>query len=142
MGLENSFRGIGRFTKDPELRHTQQGTAVCTVNIAMNEAWTDNDGNKQEIATFIPHVFWGKRAETVEKYCHKGSLVATEGPLRTRSYDQDEITRYVTECRVNFIKFLDPAPKQNAPDQGEVTKDGTVVGEQEPITIPEDDIPF
>ena len=144
MALENSFRGIGRFTKDPEIRYTPQGTAVTTVNLAMNESWNNNDGEKQEIATFLACVYWGKRAETVGQYLHKGSLVAVEGPLRNRSYKlDDDIERFVTECRVNFIKFLDPAPKgSQAPPQGQVTPDGVVIGEEEPITIPEDDIPF
>ena len=87
---------IGRLTRDPELRRTQQGDAVTSFTLAVNRNYTAKEGQQQ--ADFINCVVWRKQAENVEKYCSKGSMVGVEGRLQSRSYDNAQGQKvFVTE---------------------------------------------
>ncbi len=136
--IENSHSGMGHLGQDPILRHTTQGTAVTTLSVAMNEKYKNGEGDLKEITTWMPIQVWGPNAENACKYLHKGSLIAWEGSMRLRSWeDKEGVKRWVMECRANTIKYLDPAPDR--PKQAPTPDDA----EQEaPIAIPEDDIPF
>ncbi len=93
---------IGRLTQDPELRYTQNGTAVATFTVAVNRKF------KRDEADFIPVVVWNKTAENCANYLGKGRLVAVEGRLQIRSYEtQDGQRRRVTEVVAEEVKFLD-----------------------------------
>ena len=96
----------GNITRDPELRNTPGGTSVTDIGVAVNEHWTDNEGNKQEKAHFFDVTVWGKQAESVCQYLKKGDLVAVEGSLRQdRWTDTDGKNRsrvIVTAERVQF----------------------------------------
>ncbi len=95
---------IGRLTQDPELRYTQNGTAVATFTVAVNRKF------KRDEADFIPVVVWNKTAENCANYLGKGRLVAVEGRLQIRSYEtQDGQRRRVTEVVAEEVKFLDKA---------------------------------
>ena len=95
---------IGRLTKDPEVRYTQQGTAVGTFTLAVDRR-VQKDKPKE--ADFIPCVVWGKTAEVVGNYCKKGKQVGVEGRIQVRSYDaKDGTKRYVTEVIVNDLELL------------------------------------
>lgn len=122
---------IGRLTKDPELRYTQNGTAVCTFTLAVNRAFTKEG---EQSADFINIVVWGKIGENSAKYLSKGRQVAIEGKLQVRSYDGDDgKKRYVTEViaeRVEFIGSGDKKTQRNDDDFGTE------------IEISEADIPF
>ena len=96
---------IGRMTRDPELRRTQNGSAVTGFTLAMNRP-KRNDEEQQ--ADYISCVVWNKIAENVERYCSKGSLVGVEGRLRSRSYDNAQGQRvYVTEVVCDSVQFLE-----------------------------------
>jgi single-strand DNA-binding protein len=91
---------IGRLTKDPELRYTATGTAVCTFTLAV-------DRQKKDEADFIPIVTWKKIAESCGKYLVKGRLVAVCGRIQVRNYENKEgKRRYVTEVIGDEVKFL------------------------------------
>lgn len=102
---------VGRMTRDPELRRTQNGSAVTSFTLAINRP-KRNDEEQQ--ADYISCVTWNKVAENVEKYCSKGSLVGVEGRLRSRSYDNAQGQRvYVTEVVCDSVQFLETKLETN-----------------------------
>lgn len=81
---------IGNLTRDPELKYTPQGTAVCTFGMATNREWTDASGQKQEDAQFHRLVAWGKLGEICAEILHKGRKVYIQGRLQTRNWQTKE----------------------------------------------------
>ncbi|MDC2866790.1 single-stranded DNA-binding protein [Bacillus sp. CGMCC 1.60114] len=98
---------VGRLTKDPDLRYTPNGVAVATFTLAVNRAFTNQQGERE--ADFINCVIWRKQAENVANYLKKGSLAGVDGRLQTRNYDgQDGKRVYVTEVLAENVQFLEP----------------------------------
>lgn len=96
---------IGRLTKDPELKTTPTGVATTTFTVAVDRNFTNQQGQRE--ADFLNCVAWRKQAENISRYCTKGSQVAVEGRIQTRSYDaQDGSKRYVTEIICDNVTFL------------------------------------
>lgn len=102
----NRWVGIGHLGKDPEVRFTQGKQAVANFSIAINEAWTDKDGKKQEKVEWIRIVVWGRQAETCGEYLKKGRQVGVEGRLQTREYEKDGEKKYMTEIVADRVEFL------------------------------------
>lgn len=104
----NKWCGTGRLTKDPELRHTQGGTAICSFSIAVNYTYVSN-GEKKTQPSFFNCVAWAKLGETINTYMHKGSRIGIEGRLQQRSWEDKDTgaKRYATEIVVDSIVFLD-----------------------------------
>jgi len=97
---------IGNLGQDPELRHTQSQTAVCTLSIATTEKFTKND-EKVEETEWHKVVVWGKQAENCAKYLAKGKSVMVEGKIQTRNWeDKDGVKRYTTEIVAQSVQFL------------------------------------
>lgn len=93
----NEVTIMGNLGKDPELRHTQGGTAVATLNIATSRAWT-KDGVKHEETEWHRVVVWGKAAEATAEHKKKGDQILVKGYLRTQKYtDAKGIDRWSTE---------------------------------------------
>lgn len=108
---------VGRLGKDPELRKTTTGKAVCSFSVATSEQWTTN-GQKQEHTEWHNVVVWGPQAEACGKYLTKGKEVYVEGSSRTRNYDdKDGNKRYITEIIANRVQFLG-APGGGREDSG------------------------
>lgn len=102
---------IGRLSRDPELRHTTNGTAVCQINVAISRPVSQG---KNPETDFINVTVWNKPAENVARYLSKGRQVAIEGRIQTRSYDNNEGKKvYVTEVIANNVEFLGSANDQN-----------------------------
>ena len=98
---------IGRLTKDPEVRYTSSNRAVCQFTIAIDRPFT-NQASGQREADFINIVAWDKTGENVGKYMTKGRLVAVEGRIQTRNYENNEGRRvYVTEVVASNVQFLE-----------------------------------
>jgi len=115
----NKVQLIGNLTRDPELRYTPQGTAVCTFGLATNRAWTTEAGEKREEAEFHRIVAWNKLAELCSQLLFKGRRVFVEGRLQTRSWvGQDGGQRQVTEIVIEDMIILD---SRRAP--GEATEE-------------------
>ena len=96
---------IGRTTKDVDLRKTSSGTAVATFTLAVDNRFVQKEG--QNTADFISCVAWNSTAEFMNNYVKKGSLVAVEGRIQTRNYDNKDGNRvYVTEVVVETLKSL------------------------------------
>jgi single-strand DNA-binding protein len=97
---------IGRLTRDPELRYTGSGVSVSTFNLAVDRPFTNQQGEKE--TDFIRIVAWRKLAETCANNLGKGRLVAVEGRLQIRNYeDKDGIKRQAAEVVAETVKFLD-----------------------------------
>lgn len=140
----NQVNLIGRLTKAPELRYTQDNKAVATFTLAVNRGYGEN---KQ--ADFINIVCWEKQAENVSKYLEKGSLIGLTGRVQTRSYDATDGTkRYVTEIVANNVEFLESKkelqPSDTPPHRYEIPEEITdpfkKFGQQ--LEISDDELPF
>ena len=98
---------LGNLGRDPELRYTPSGKAVASFSLATSERWTSQDGQKQESTTWHNIVVWGKLAEVMKEYLHKGSQVYIEGRIANRSYDdKDGNKKYVSEVVVQNFSFV------------------------------------
>ena len=118
--------------KDPEVRQTQNGTAICNISAATSRKYKDAQGNAQEETEWHRISLFGKMAELAGQYLSKGSSAYIEGRLRTRKYtDKEGIDRYVTEIIGENMQFLD---KKSA------TVRSTNVRKTSPA--PEEDCPF
>jgi single-strand DNA-binding protein len=110
----NKVMLIGRLGRDPEIRYSQQGTAVVNFPLATGEQWTDkNTGERQEKTEWHRIVVFGKQAEVCEKYLSKGREVFIEGRLQTRNYEKEGQTHYTTEVVVSGFQFIGPKPADN-----------------------------
>ncbi len=99
---------IGNLTRDPELRYTPSGAAVCTFGVATNRTYVAADGTKREEAEFIRIVSWNKLAELCSQLLTKGRKVYVEGRLQTRSWETpDGTTRQTTEVVIDDMRILD-----------------------------------
>lgn len=135
---------IGRLTKDPELKYTQSGAAVCNFTLAVDRHFTSQSGEKE--ADFINIVVWNKAAENCAKYLTKGRQTAVEGRLQIRSYDgKDGQKRWVTEVVAENVEFLSSGQNQSKNgDQPQTSTHGDSdygdLGQE--IVFSDDDIPF
>lgn len=99
---------IGNLTRDPEMRYTPQGTAVCTFGLATNRSWNTDSGEKKEDVEFHNLVAWGKLAEICSSLLKKGRKVYVEGRLSTRSWQgQDGAQKQRTEVVITDMLILD-----------------------------------
>lgn len=127
MASVNKWIGIGNLGKDPELRYSASGDAICNFSIACSESWKDKaTGEKKEQTEWVRISFFGKLAEICGQYLKKGSQVYIEGSMRTRKWtDKDGQEKYTTEIRGDEMKMLGgkpegqqeskPAPRQETP---------------------------
>ncbi len=98
---------VGNLGRDPELRYTPQGTAVCDFSIATNEKKRDKSGEMQDVTTWFRVTTWNKLAENASKYLSKGKSVYIEGRLRMEEYtDRDGKTRFNLEVNASDMQFL------------------------------------
>lgn len=114
----NKVHLIGNITRDPEVRYTQSGKAVCNFNIAVNDGYGEN-----KKAYFFPVVVWNKSAEACGSSLHKGSKVAVTGKLTSRQYDNSE-GKKVTVIEIvadafGGVEFLD-GKKQGGGQSNEI----------------------
>lgn len=93
-------------TRDPELRFTPGGQAVCNLGIAVNREFRGKDDQKQKETTFLTVVVWGKSGEACGTYLKKGKPVLVEGRLQSRSWEKDGQKRSTIEVVADSVKFL------------------------------------
>lgn len=99
---------IGNLTRDPEMRYTPSGAAVCTFGIATNRYYVASDGQKKEETEFIKIVAWNKLAELCSQLLVKGRKVYVEGRLQTRSWETpDGQNKQTTEVVIDDMRILD-----------------------------------
>lgn len=104
----NRVQLIGNLTRDPELRYTPQGTAVCTFGLATNRTWTTDGGDKKEDVEYHKIVAWNKLGELCSQLLGKGRKIYVEGRLSTRSWTgQDGSQKSTTEIVIDDMIILD-----------------------------------
>lgn len=117
----NRVQLIGNLTRDPELRYTPSGTAVCSFGVATNRSWTTDTGEKREDTEFHRIVSWNKLAEICSQFLVKGRKVYVEGRLSTKSWTgQDGQQRTTTEIVIDDMILLDQ--KRPSENQGETAQ--------------------
>ena len=137
---------IGRLTRDPEMRTTGSGINSTSFTVAVSRNYANQNGERE--TDFINCVAWRKQAENIAKYCTKGTQVAVEGRIQTRSYDaQDGTKRYSTDVVAEEVEFLSTKGSSNAEEISEPVETGSkssgkndVVNKFEPID--DDNLPF
>lgn len=108
----NTVQLVGRLTRDIELKFTASGTATGSFNLAVNRNFTNQQGDRE--ADFINCVIWRKAAENLANWTRKGSLIAIDGRLQTRSYENRNGQKvYVTEVVVNNFDLLESKETTN-----------------------------
>ncbi len=115
----NKVQLIGNLTRDPELRYTPNGTAVCSFGLATNRSWKTDSGEKHDEAEFHNIVSWNKLAELCSQFLVKGRKVFVEGRLATRTWTgQDGAQRNKTEIVISDMILLDSnRPATTAPSE-------------------------
>ena len=113
----NKVMLIGRLSQDPELRNLPSGKSIVSFSVATARQWTDKAGVRQKQAEFQRIVAWGKLAEIVSQYLHKGSQVYVEGRLQTHDWmGEDKVKHYRTEVVAEELIMLGSKPANgNAP---------------------------
>lgn len=150
----NKVQLIGNLTRDPELRYTPTGAAVCTIGLATNRSWSTESGEKKEETEFHRVVAWNKLAELCSQLLTKGRKIYVEGRLRTNAWTAaDGTQKTTTEVVIEDMIILDsrkpgvsgveevatdaPAPVKKTDDKKESKQE--VTGNEE---VNPDDIPF
>lgn len=139
---------LGNLGRDPEIMTFDNGVKKASFSLATSESYKNREGNRVDTTEWHNIVMWRGLAEVAEKYLRKGNQVYIEGKIKTRSYEQDGIKKYVTEIFVDNMTMLGKreaapgdqsagsvAPAQQAPTQQSTTNEA-------PIEAPEDDLPF
>jgi len=138
MASLNKVMLIGNLGADPEIRYTPSGAAVANFNMATKAQWTTKEGEKQDRTEWHRIVAWRRLGEICGEYLHKGSLVYIEGRLQTRTWeDRDGNKRYTTEIVAQGMQMLDRAGKS-----AEAASTEERFPTEEPLDVPDDDIPF
>jgi single-strand DNA-binding protein len=104
---------VGRMTRDPELKFSSEGTAICNFNIAVNRTF------QKDKADFPSVVCFKRTAENTANFTKKGSLVGIDGRLQTRTYDGQNGKVYVTEVVADSVQFLEPKGQSDNQSQNQ-----------------------
>jgi single-strand DNA-binding protein len=120
MPSYNHVTLMGNLTRDPELRYTPGGTAVCDLGLAVNRRWTDKNTNeKKEEVSFLDCVVWARGAEVIAQYCKKGSSILVDGELRQERWQDKESGANRSKIKVHIKSFqFVGGKKDNGAQQG------------------------
>jgi single-strand DNA-binding protein len=148
----NKWFGMGRLTRDVEVRRTPQGKAVADLGVAVNKQWKGRDGERREEALFIDVVVWEKTAENCEKYLRKGSQIHIIGELINESWVDKNTGEKKSRLKVRAdeIQFLDgrQSDQQDEQPRQQQAEPRREPQQRQPEPQPsaeefvEDDIPF
>lgn len=133
----------GHLGRDPESRSFDNGGSVCNFSIATSEKWKDRQtGEPRERTDWHNIVCRNRLAEVASKYLGKGSPVLIDGRLRTRSYEKDGQTRYVTEVHADRVEFLGSRESNADDDHGGRAQNTQTQPKPAGADFEDDDIPF
>src|SRR5215217_8207760 len=151
MASFNKIIIVGYLGRDPEIRYSAQGTAICDFSVATTERRKDKAGDLQEVTTWFRVSLFGRQAEIASQYLSKGRQVYIEGQLSQREWtDKEGAARTSLEVRGTDIQFLSPASEGEQTQVPTVKAKAATAGEarksqptkQKPNRIEEDEIPF
>ena len=126
----NTVQLFGRLTKDPELRYSQNGMANVYITIAVDRGMSkekrqEAQANNQPTADFVACKAFGKTAEMLGNYFHKGNRILVEGRIQTGSYDKDGQRVFTTDIIVNRVHFVESASENTGQaNTQELAEDG------------------
>ena len=130
MASFNKVMLMGNLTRDPELRYTSGGQAVCNFSLAINRYFNDKQGERKEETTFMRITVWGKQGENCAQYLSKGRSAFVEGRLQSRSWEtEDGQKRSAVDVVADSVQFIGGRTGSDKPADGGAS-------------IAEDDIPF
>jgi single-strand DNA-binding protein len=150
----NKVMIAGNLTRDPELKYTPKGTAVCRVGLALNRTWKTETGEKKEEVTFIDVGLFGRAAETVAQYLKKGSAAFFEGRMKLDTWDDKQTGQKRSKLGViaDSFQFIggkkDKATEAPAAQPQAGIREGSQWGkvdgqaDQTAPPAPDDDVPF
>src|SRR5690625_4291306 len=129
---------VGRLTRDPDLRYTQNGTAVASFNLAV-----DRPFSKGKETDFINCVAWRKQAENLAQYMKKGDQIGVDGRIQTRTYDDKDGKKvYVTEVVADSVQFLESRQKEKQPKTAVEAYNEQIKKVGKPIEVDDSDLPL
>ena len=131
--MYNKVIMIGRLTVQPELVTTPTEKSVTRVTLAVNRRFKSQNGERE--ADFISLVVWGRLAETLVSYAGKGSLISVDGELRTRKYEKDGHTNYVTEGLCHSFQLLESRAQR-------AMRENNVANDLADLVLEEEELPF
>jgi single-strand DNA-binding protein len=143
----------GNLTRDPELRYTPKGMAICKFGLAINRNWTTDTGEKREEVTFVDIDAFGRQAETIAQYLKKGGGIMLEGRLRLDQWDDKQTGQKRSKLGVVLDGFQftgsanraeggeAPAPRPRSSAPAAAASAPTTSGEDAP-PHDDDDVPF
>jgi single-strand DNA-binding protein len=144
---------VGNLGRDPELRYTPQGIAVCNFSLATNEKKRDKSGELQDVTTWFRVTLWRNQAENAAKYLTKGRPVYIEGRLGVEEWtDRDGKSRYTLEVQATDMQFISAGPRGDSDEEysggapaefaGPADRSTGAATASAPAPSGEDDIPF
>jgi single-strand DNA-binding protein len=143
---------MGNLTRDPEVKYTPKGTAVCDLAMAINDSYKAQDGTIKETVTYVDVEVWGRTAENCKQYLTKGRPIFVEGQLKLDQWEQDGQKKSRLKVRADRVQFLGGSPgrtgggeqRSSTPsDSGRTgTRPASSVSEDKPPLPDDDDIPF
>jgi single-strand DNA-binding protein len=144
MANLNKVLLLGNVTRDPEVRYTPKGSAVCDLGIAVNRAYTTDSGEKREEVTFVDVTLWGRTAEVASEYLKKGRPVFIEGRLQMDSWDDKQTGQKRTRLRVvaENMQLLGGRPPGGGETSGEGRQTSAPPKSSAAPDPDEDEIPF
>lgn len=150
----NSVMLMGNLTREPEVKYTPKGTAVCQFGLAINRTWKNDAGQKQEETTFVDVELWGRTAEIAAEYLKKGSPAFIEGRLKLDSWDDKATGQKRSKLKVvgEALQLLASREAQGSEQgqrrtQGNKTPPAAPQARQRPpidpdLDVPDSEIPF
>ena len=138
MASFNKIIIVGYLGREPELKYTTQGTAVCTFSVATTERRKDKSGEPMDSTTWFRVTVWGKQGENVNNFLSKGRQVFVEGRLRQEEYtDREGNKRTSLEVFATDVQFIGARGEDGPPRTTSSSRETT-----EPAGVQDDDIPF
>jgi single-strand DNA-binding protein len=123
MPALNRIQLIGNLGKDPETKYTPTGKKVTTFTLAVDRRWKSAEGEPKAVTDWFLLEAWGRQAEIIQQYLHKGSLVYIEGRVHTDRYEQGSETRYITKVIVRQLQMLGRKTEEEEPNLPESEED-------------------
>ncbi|MCE0496470.1 MAG: single-stranded DNA-binding protein [Methylacidiphilales bacterium] len=140
---------MGNLTRDPEVRYTPKGTAVCDLSIAINDSYKAQDGTMKEVVTYVDIDVWGRQAENCKQYLTKGRPVFVEGRLRLDQWEQEGQKKQKLKVVAERVQFLGSGPGRSGGgtgggggDTARSARPASAGTEDTPPPPSDDDIPF
>ncbi|MGT2743419.1 single-stranded DNA-binding protein [Streptococcus plurextorum] len=131
--MYNKVIMIGRLTSQPEMVKTASDKVVSRVTVAVNRRFKGQNGERE--ADFVNVVFWGRLAESLASYGSKGSLISIDGEIRTRKYEKNGQSHYVTEVLGHSFQLLESRAQR-------AMRENNVQTDLADLVLEEEELPF